>query len=68
MRLFSTAKQAARSPSAEARWRGIVGEDVLPYGLAANRRGIELCVAYAAQQGLIPRAYRPEELFAAVAS
>ena len=43
----------------------IVGDDVLPYGLAANRRGIELCVAFAAQQGLIPRAYRPEELFAA---
>ena len=28
----------------------------------ANRRGIELCVAFAAQQGLIPRAYAPEDL------
>ncbi len=65
MRLFTAAKQAAREPSAEARWQGIVGDDVLPYGLAANRRGIELCVAFAAQQGLIPCAYRPEELFAA---
>lgn len=65
MDLFSAAKRVARAPSAEACWRGIVGDDFLPYGLAANRRGIELCVAFAAQQGLIPRPYRPEELFAA---
>jgi 4,5-dihydroxyphthalate decarboxylase len=65
MDLFTKAKHAARSPSAETRWQPIVGGDVLPYGLAANRRGIELCVAFAAQQGLVPRAYRPEELFAA---
>ncbi|HTW72887.1 MAG TPA: hypothetical protein VME47_23625, partial [Acetobacteraceae bacterium] len=60
------AKQAAREPSAETRWASIVGDDVLPYGLAANRRGIELCMEYAAQQGLIPEAYAPETLFAAV--
>jgi 4,5-dihydroxyphthalate decarboxylase len=65
MRLFTAAKQAARAPSAEMRWRDIVGDDVLPYGLAGNRRGIELCLQYAAQQGLIPRAYAPDELFAA---
>lgn len=68
LRMFVAARQAARTPSAEERWRGIVGDDVLPYGLNANRRGIELCIAYAAQQGLIPRAYPPEELFAAAAS
>jgi 4,5-dihydroxyphthalate decarboxylase len=66
MDLFAAAKRAARAPSAEARWQSIVGDDFLPYGLAANRRGIELCVEFAAQQGLIPRAYQPEELFAAV--
>jgi 4,5-dihydroxyphthalate decarboxylase len=65
MRMFASAKHAAQSPSAEARWRGIVGDDVLPYGLAANRPGIALCLDFAAQQGLIPRAYAPEELFAA---
>jgi 4,5-dihydroxyphthalate decarboxylase len=65
MGLFTRAKQAARVPSAEARWQSIVGDDVLPYGLAANRRGIELCVDFAAQQGLIPYAYRPDTLFAA---
>ncbi len=68
MALFAAAKRAARGPSAEARWASIVGDDVLPYGLAPNRRGIELCVAYAAQQGLIPQAYAPEILFAATTS
>jgi len=65
MDLFTRAKQAARVPSAEARWQSIVGDDFLPYGLATNRRGIELCLDFAAQQGLIPYAYRPETLFAA---
>jgi 4,5-dihydroxyphthalate decarboxylase len=65
MRLFTAAKQAATTPSAEQRWQSIVGDDVLPYGLAANRAGIALCLDFAAQQGLIPRAYAPEELFAA---
>jgi len=65
MAMFSAAKQAARAPSAESRWAPIVGENVLPYGLAANRRGIELCVQYAAQQGLIPEVYAPEILFLA---
>ena len=65
MDLFSAAKQAAREPPVEARWEPIVGADPLPYGFAANRRGIELCVKFAAQQGLVPTAYRPEDLFAA---
>ncbi|HVC63472.1 MAG TPA: ABC transporter substrate-binding protein [Acetobacteraceae bacterium] len=65
MDLFRAAKRAARAPSAEQRWQGIVGDDVLPYGLAANRRAIALCLDFAAQQGLIPRAWRPEELFSA---
>jgi len=65
MDLFTAAKQAAGEPSAEARWAPIVGADPLPYGMAANRRGIDLCVQFAAQQGLIPHAYPAEELFAA---
>jgi 4,5-dihydroxyphthalate decarboxylase len=63
MRLFTEAKAAAREPSAEAKFRPIVGPDPLPYGLEANRAGIELCLRYAAEQGLVPRAYTPEELF-----
>jgi len=49
MRLFV----ASREKSGEA----------VPYGLDANRPAIELLMRYAAQQGLIPRAYRPQELF-----
>ena len=63
MRLFIAAKAGAREPSAEARFRPIVGSDPLPYGLEANRAGIELCLRYAAEQGLVPRGYKPEGLF-----
>jgi len=37
--------------------------DPVPYGIDANRPAIEMLMRYAAQQGLIPRAYRVEELF-----
>jgi 4,5-dihydroxyphthalate decarboxylase len=62
MRLFTEAKAAAREPSAEARFAPLVG-DPLPYGLDANRRGIELCLRYTAEQGLVSRVYTPEDLF-----
>lgn len=64
LRLFTAAKEAATEPSAEARFAPIVGSDPLPYGLDENRTGIELCLRYAAEQGLVPRVYRPEEIFA----
>lgn len=64
--LCQDAKAAATRPSAEERYRDLIGGDPLPYGLEANRAGIELCLRYAAEQGLIPRAYRPEALFAPV--
>jgi hypothetical protein len=35
----------------------------VPYDIAANRPAIELLMRYAAEQGLIPRAYTVEELF-----
>jgi 4,5-dihydroxyphthalate decarboxylase len=63
MRLFREAKAASREPSAEARYESIVGPDPLPYGLEPNRSGIELCLRYAAEQGLVPRVYKPEDLF-----
>lgn len=64
MRLFVAAKAAATEPSSETRFAGIVGADVLPYGLEANRVGIELCLRYAAEQGLVPRIYEVGEVFA----
>jgi 4,5-dihydroxyphthalate decarboxylase len=63
MRLFAEAKAAARTASAEAKYAAIVGGDPLPYGLEANRTGIEFCLRYAAEQGLVPRVFAPEELF-----
>jgi 4,5-dihydroxyphthalate decarboxylase len=51
MRLFLASKRQA--------------DDSVPYGLEANRPAIELLMRYAAEQRLIPRAYRPEELFIA---
>ena len=38
-------------------------DDLVPYGIAANRPAVEMLMRYAAEQGLIPRAYRVEELF-----
>jgi 4,5-dihydroxyphthalate decarboxylase len=64
MGLFVAAKEAATEPSAEARFAAIVGADPLPYGLEENRPGIELCLRYAAEQGLVPHVYPPEEIFA----
>ncbi len=64
LRLFTAAKAVATEPSAEVRFAEIVGPDPLPYGLEANRPGIELCLRYAAEQGLVPRIYAVNELFA----
>lgn len=63
LRLFIAAKAAATEPGLESRFSAIVG-DVLPYGLEANRTGIELCIRYAAEQGLVPAVYDLAELFA----
>lgn len=61
--LFIAARQAATEPSAEARFTAIVGPDVLPYGLECNRTGIELCLRYATEQGLLPRPVSTADLF-----
>jgi 4,5-dihydroxyphthalate decarboxylase len=51
MRLFAASKRSA--------------DDSVPYGIAANRPAIDLLMRYAAEQKLIPRAYRVYELFVA---
>jgi 4,5-dihydroxyphthalate decarboxylase len=40
-----------------------LADDTVPYGIDANRPAIELLMRYAAEQGLIPRPYRIDELF-----
>jgi 4,5-dihydroxyphthalate decarboxylase len=39
------------------------GDELVPYGVEANRPAIETLMRYAAEQRLIPRAYPVEELF-----
>lgn len=58
-RLFTDAKAAATESSAEARYRDLLGGDPLPYGFAANRRGAERCLRYAAEQGLSRACFSP---------
>jgi 4,5-dihydroxyphthalate decarboxylase len=63
-RLCVAAKESATEPSAEARWASLVGADPLPYGMEANRTGIDYCLRYAAEQGLVPRILTAPEVFA----
>ncbi len=42
-----------------------LADDTVPYGIDANRPAIELLMRYASEQGLIPRAFSVDELFAA---
>ena len=39
------------------------GLDLVPFGVEANRKSLELIIGYAAQQALIPRRYSVDELF-----
>ncbi|MEA2979460.1 MAG: hypothetical protein QOF09_1283 [Alphaproteobacteria bacterium] len=44
--------------------RRLMGEDVWPYGLAANRNAIDTFLRYHHEQGMSKRRYQPEEIFA----
>ncbi|MGY1822806.1 hypothetical protein [Geodermatophilus sp. SYSU D00079] len=46
------------------RTRAALGEDWWPYGLETNRTTLETFLRYHHEQGLSPRRYEPEELFA----
>jgi 4,5-dihydroxyphthalate decarboxylase len=45
--------------------RILVGDDPLPNGLAQNRSALEAIVHFAHEQGILPRAVNPAEVFAA---
>jgi len=62
LRLFVAARISSPDASAETRWAGIVG-DPLPQGLGANYDAMALCLRYAAEQGLVPFIYTPEQVF-----
>jgi 4,5-dihydroxyphthalate decarboxylase len=50
-----------KQSKAEAKLPGDI--DLVPFGVEANRKSLELIVNYAAQQGLIPRKFSVDELF-----
>jgi 4,5-dihydroxyphthalate decarboxylase len=50
--------------AALAKRRTIVGDDPLPNGLARNRKALEAIVRFAHEQKILPRAIKPEEMFA----
>ncbi|MHB8812515.1 MAG: substrate-binding domain-containing protein [Steroidobacteraceae bacterium] len=47
-----------------ARVLEITGADPLPYGIEPNRAMLETLMGYAREQGILPRSYAMEELFA----
>ena len=49
--------------ASRARVPGTSGPDPYPFGVAANRRNLEVAIAYATQQGLLPRPLTVDELF-----
>lgn len=55
-RLLAQSRQRAGLPAPPA-------IDLNPFGVEANRRNLEVAVAYAFRQGLIPRRYAVDELF-----
>jgi 4,5-dihydroxyphthalate decarboxylase len=46
------------------RVRALMGDDWWPYGLEPNRKALDTFLRYHHEQGLSPRRFRPEELFA----
>ena len=47
----------------QARTRSVVGDDLLPYGIEANRKTIETFIEYNVDQHVIPRKVDVEEVF-----
>ena len=62
---LSSGAELAADAQALARRRSIVGDDPLPNGLAPNRKALEAIVRFAYEQKILPRAVKPEEMFAA---
>jgi hypothetical protein len=43
--------------------RALMGEDLLPYGIAANRNALELILRYHYEQGITDRKFAIEDIF-----
>jgi 4,5-dihydroxyphthalate decarboxylase len=58
-------------PWIEAEYRAtqaVLGADIWPYGVAANRKAIDTLGRYLHEQGFTPRRMRSEDLFAPAAA
>jgi 4,5-dihydroxyphthalate decarboxylase len=60
---FDQAEPQTGSDRKYKRYQKVVGRDILPYGVEANRKSIEALALYAYQQGLTPRLMTVDELF-----
>lgn len=58
--LYASLEQSKRLAGAGANG----GPDLTPFGIEANRRALEVLLRYSHGQGLLPRAYSVDELFA----
>ncbi|MDP2603412.1 MAG: ABC transporter substrate-binding protein [Deltaproteobacteria bacterium] len=62
--LSSGAELPADAQALAAR-RSIVGDDPLPNGVERNRKALEAIIRFAHEQKILPRAVKPEQMFAA---
>jgi len=65
LKQLSSGSELPADAQALARRRSIVGDDPLPNGLSRNRKAVEAIVRFAHEQKILPRAVKPEEMFAA---
>lgn len=65
LRQLGSGAELSGDAQALAQRRAVVGDDPLPYGLARNRPALEAIVRFARDQKILPRAFKPEEMFAA---
>jgi 4,5-dihydroxyphthalate decarboxylase len=64
LRELSGATPVADDARVLADRRAIVGDDPLPYGVAANRKALDAVIRFAHEQKILPRAGSPKEIFA----
>ena len=65
LRQLSSGADLSADAQTLAKRRSVVGDDPLPYGMAANRKALEAVIRFAHDQKILPRKVAPEEMFTA---
>ena len=65
LRQLSAGAELPAEAQTLAKRRSIVGDDPLPNGVERNRKALEAIIRFAHEQKILPRAVKPEEMFAA---